>query len=134
MFYYSTYPLFYHATLILTSIASLTFGVNSNLVPIVSLLYNPDSLRYFKNSNISFLDTSTLSAIITASFFRLFYSANLRYVKYSFLAASKNNKSNFKSSLGNNSIAFPTTMSILSERPALAIFFLAVAAISLSTS
>jgi cation transport ATPase len=50
------------------------------------------------------------------------------------LAASKNNKSNFILSLGSNSTALPTTMSILSERPALAIFFLAVAAISLSSS
>jgi hypothetical protein len=69
-----------------------------------------------------------------APFFRPFFSANYRYFRYPFFAASKNNRSNSKSSLGITCKALPTLTSILSERPASDIFFLAISAIDLSNS
>ena len=99
---------------ILTSIASLIFGVYSNVVLIVSLLYMPEFLTYSKKSSISFLDTLTLSATITAPFSRHFFSADLRYFKYSILAASKNISWNVWLSFGMLSKALPSITSILS--------------------
>src|ERR671911_295791 len=66
--------------------------------------------------------------------FRFLFWTNSRYFRYSFLAASKNNKSNLELSLGITSKAFPTITSILSARPASSIFFLAMSAIGLSIS